>query len=254
MKKEKDGKSLLTYEGNCLLCGYKGIFVKNNPSFREGYQCPSCHSSLRYRGQAESILRLYSNNQYEFLAELAKDLNFSKLHIYEPGVIGPFRQLFSNFNNYTNSFYWDDVQLGGFKKGLRCESLEKLTFDDGQFDLVITSDILEHVRHPWVAFSDIFRVLKPGGYHIFSIPVHLPMRSKTFFRVDTTTEKDIYLEEPYYHGNGMGGRSLVYTEFGEDISCYLDNIGYEVTLDFPEGNYPYNNEIKRLITFVTRKP
>ena len=239
------------YFGHCSICGYDGEFKKNNPFFREGYQCPSCRSSLRYRGQAESILKIYSTSAGQDLTGLAKDSGFSQLNIYEPGVTGPFRQLFSDFKNYRNSFYCDDVELGDVKDGTQCQSLEALTFDDDQLDLVISSDIMEHVRHPWVAFADIYRVLKPGGYHIFSIPVRWPMPSKTQNRVDTSTEEDIYIETPHYHGNGMGGKSLVYTDYGADIKNYLADIGYKVIIDTMDNEH---HEVRRLVTFVTQKP
>ncbi len=239
------------YSGHCVICGYDGEFQKNNSSFREGYQCPSCHSSLRYRGQAESILKVYAPNQGLDLSDLAKDKIFSQLKIYEPGVVGPFRKLFSHFNNYQCSFYWEDVELGESKDEVQCQSLEALTFGDDQFDLVISSDIMEHVRHPWVGFADIFRVLKPGGYHIFSIPLHFPMPSKTQSRVDTSGKLDIYIMEPHYHGNGVGGKSLVYTEFGADITDYLTDIGYKVIVDTMSDDH---HEVKKLATFITQKP
>ena len=110
---------------------------------------------------------------------------------------------------------------------------------------------MEHVRHPWVAFADIYRVLKPGGYHIFSIPVHLPMPDKTKFRVDTSSDEDIHIETPHYHGNGMGGKSLVYTDYGADIENYLTEIGYKVIMNTMDNEH---HEVKRLVTFVTQKP
>ena len=108
--------------------------------------------SLRYRGQAESILKIYGTTQRQDLTELADNPFFSQLNIYEPGVTGPFRKLFSDFKNYRNSFYWDDVEFGEFRDGIQCQSLESLTFEDDQLDLIISSDIMEHVRHPWIAF------------------------------------------------------------------------------------------------------
>ena len=239
------------YIGHCAVCGNIGEFVKNNPSFREGYQCSSCKASLRYRGQAESIIKTFAPDQGLNLIELANKKSFQEKNIYEPGVIGPFRNLFSSFKTYTNSFYWDDIPLGEKKDGVQCQSLEALTFADNQFDLIITSDIMEHVRRPWVAFADIYRVLKPGGSHIFTIPLQLPMPSVTKYRVDTSTDEDIYIEEPHYHGNGIGGRSLVYTDFGADIIEQLTDIGYSVTADTIDHEH---HEVKRLVTFITQKP
>jgi len=240
-----------SYNGCCSICGFKGVFEKKEPSFREGYQCSTCKASLRYQGQAYALKQIFSPDQDISLRKLSSNEDFKRLRIYEPGVIGPFRKLFSGFEYYKNSFYWDDVKLGEKRERVECQSLEALTYKDESFDLVISSDIMEHVRHPWIAFAEIFRVLKSGGCHIFSLPLHLPMRSKTKYRVDTSTKEDKYLEEPHYHGNGVGGRSLVYTDFGADIVNSLIDIGYEVICDtIPSEHF----EVKKLITFISKKP
>ncbi|GAA0423739.1 class I SAM-dependent methyltransferase [Cocleimonas flava] len=239
-----------TYTDRCSVCGFYGEFHKNNRSFREGYQCPECNSSLRYRGQAASILKIFGKPGQETITDLSKDDEFSQLTIYEPGLIGPFRKLFSGYKGYRNSFYWDDVDLGDYSDDIQCQSLEELTFGENEIDLIISSDIMEHVRQPWVAFADIYRVLKPGGYHVFSIPIDFPIKSKTTYRVDTSGDDDVYIEEPYYHGNGVGGKSLVYTDFGADIESHLIKIGYNVDMDVMDHEHV---DVKKLLTFVTQK-
>ena len=43
--------------------------------------------------------------------------------------------------------------MGSEKDGVRCENLEKLTFANETFDLVITQDVMEHVHTPQAAFN-----------------------------------------------------------------------------------------------------
>jgi glycosyltransferase involved in cell wall biosynthesis len=257
------GKSLepqksteFSYSDVCNLCGEQQTFYKNHNSLREGYQCCNCKSSLRYRGQTEAIIKNFAKPNITLLKDLAQDQDFQQLSIYEPGVIGPFRKYFGNFNNYTNSYFWSDVTPGDYRDGLQCQNLENLTYESDRFDLVITSDIMEHVRHPWNAFQEIWRVLKPGGYHFCSIPVQLPMRQETFYRVDTAGEEDIHLVEPRYHSapKPQGGRqeSLVYVDFGEDLIEELEKMNYQVSVLSPD--YQANCDIHRLITFVFKKP
>jgi SAM-dependent methyltransferase len=49
-------------------------------------------------------------------------------------------------------------------------------FADGQFDCVVTDQVLEHVRRPWRALAELRRVLVPGGIAISTScsfnPVH----------------------------------------------------------------------------------
>jgi 2-polyprenyl-3-methyl-5-hydroxy-6-metoxy-1,4-benzoquinol methylase len=47
-------------------------------------------------------------------------------------------------------------------------SLEAIPFADGEFDLVLCSQVIEHVPHPEVAVAELGRVLRPGGRLIIS--------------------------------------------------------------------------------------
>lgn len=244
----------LHYEGRCSVCSNRQIFYKNHKSLREGYQCNNCKSTLRYRGQVDAILSVYSKNS-DNLEALLHEQHFVNLSIYEPGAIGPFRKYFSQLKNYSKSFYWEDVNPGAFKDGIQCQDLENLTYPDNTFDLVITSDILEHVRHPWEAIREIYRVLKPGGYHIFSIPITIPIPKKTIFRVDTSNNNDIFLLDKIYHSapalnNQKPSKSLVYTDFGNDINEYISDLG--IHIQFYKTTYG-NTDSNRLITCICHK-
>lgn len=47
-----------------------------------------------------------------------------------------------------------------------------LPFADASFDLVVACDVIEHVEDDRRVFSELRRVLKPGGRLIFSVPLH----------------------------------------------------------------------------------
>lgn len=49
-------------------------------------------------------------------------------------------------------------------------SVEALPLDDATIDLVITQEVLEHVRNPFGAMSEIARVLKVGGKAYVQLP------------------------------------------------------------------------------------
>jgi len=48
---------------------------------------------------------------------------------------------------------------------------ETLPFENNFFDLVAAFEVLEHIENDKKAFSEIARVLKPGGFLIFSVPL-----------------------------------------------------------------------------------
>src|SRR5437016_14407750 len=60
-----------------------------------------------------------------------------------------------------------DIKLGSHTTN---KNIEQLTFPDNSFDIVITSDVMEHVRLDERAHQEIQRVLKPGGIYLFTVP------------------------------------------------------------------------------------
>jgi SAM-dependent methyltransferase len=56
--------------------------------------------------------------------------------------------------------------------------------DDEFFDSAICTAVLEHLEEPELALHECFRVLKPGGYAIYSIPFiwHLHEEPRDFYR------------------------------------------------------------------------
>ena len=51
------------------------------------------------------------------------------------------------------------------------EDVMALSYADASFDLVLTSDTLEHVEDPMKGMEEIRRVLRPGGRHVFTVPI-----------------------------------------------------------------------------------
>lgn len=47
---------------------------------------------------------------------------------------------------------------------------KKFPFEDNSFDSIISSEVLEHVFNPKEHLSEIYRVLKPGGKFLISVP------------------------------------------------------------------------------------
>lgn len=71
-----------------------------------------------------------------------------------------------------------------------------LPYDDGTFDFVIASEILEHVPQDERAIDELIRVLKPGGRMAVTVPRWLP-------------EKVCWLLSDEYHAN-EGGHIRIY--------------------------------------------
>jgi SAM-dependent methyltransferase len=231
--------------GVCSCCGHAGPFSVEPRALRETFQCESCRASLRYRNQADALLTAYATGERS-LTELANARSFASMAIYEPGVSGPFRPLLTTLPAYTTSYYWTDVEPGQARNGVRCENLEALTFPDASFDLIISSDIFEHVRRPLEAFEEIYRVLRPGGRHIFTVPMNWPFEHATVQRVDVSGADDLHLLPAVYHGSPLDpSGSLVYNDFGMDLPFKLTSLGFQVLVQ---------HGFRNVITFIAQRP
>ena len=56
--------------------------------------------------------------------------------------------------------------------------------EDDSFDTILCTDVLEHLEEPKQAITETRRVLKPGGYAIYTIPLfwHLHEEPRDFYR------------------------------------------------------------------------
>ncbi len=63
-------------------------------------------------------------------------------------------------------------------------SAYEIPVEDESFDSAISTAVLEHLEEPELALRECYRVLKPGGYAIYSIPFiwHIHEAPRDFFR------------------------------------------------------------------------
>ena len=81
--------------------------------------------------------------------------------------IEPSKDEFSPFNEISQALLKEynlpeDIVISG--------AAEKLPFNDNSFDLIYSTNVLEHVQNPKLVIEESIRVLKPGGYLQFVIP------------------------------------------------------------------------------------
>lgn len=238
-------------DGTCSLCGHRGIFEYTaERSVRSDYRCSNCRADLRHRDLASVVLDEFSGGTSMSIARALREKSFDELSIYEPSLRGPFTKYFRDLPNYTQSYFWEDLAPGEERDGVACQDLRKLTFPDDRFDLVLTSDVFEHVFEPERAFAEIHRVLKPGGVHMFAIPFNWPVADQSVARAVLKRSRVHHLLPEVYHVAGDGSRSLVVTDWGADLVDMLNGIGYRTAVVRRSGPlFPLHTNA----TFVARK-
>jgi SAM-dependent methyltransferase len=221
----------------CTCCRQKVAFKITGPWLRDQYICLSCGSIPRQRA-----LNLMLDTYFP---------QWAKLEIHESSPSNDFVARWCE--RYTKSQFYDNAPLGGSIHGIRCENLERLSFEDERFDIFITQDVMEHVFHPEKAIKEIMRVLKPGGAHVFTTPKHKSVR-QSYRRAIIKNGKVQHLLEPQYHGNPIGdGRALVTWDYGDDFEVLLWQwCGYP-TATFITKDRQYGIDGEYLEVFITRK-
>jgi len=196
------------HQGDCDICEKKVEFTARVSWFRDHLVCPVCASVPRERALMNVLKRYYP--QYRKL----------KIHESSPIGRGVSARLARECRKYSMSHYFPETPLGDVNAvhKARCESLEQLTFANASFDLIITQDVMEHVFDPEAAFREIARVLKPGGAHLFTVPLVQktePSRRRAILEENGDVT---HLLEAEYHGNPVSDEgSLVTMDWGYDI-------------------------------------
>lgn len=195
------------HQGSCPICGGKD-FVAKSSWLRDNYICKSCKSIPRERALALVLKSLYPN--------------WRTLHIHEssPTPRGVSMMLSRECKHYTASQYLPELKPGEFSAKFQAVhvDLAKQPFDDKIFDLVISLDVFEHVEKEIDVFREIERTLKPGGAHIFTVP--LVNKERPSIRVASKVDGQwTYVGKREVHGNPVdsAGGSLVIHHWGYDI-------------------------------------
>jgi SAM-dependent methyltransferase len=65
--------------------------------------------------------------------------------------------------------------------------IQSTPYEDESFDYVITDQVFEHVRNPWIAIDEIRRILKPDGWLILTtcLMMHVHMFPDDYWRFTT---------------------------------------------------------------------
>lgn len=130
-------------------------------------------------------------------------------------------------------------------KGIRTVLLDvdakPLPYGAADFDLVIATDVIEHIQHTDALLNEINRVLAPGGLFIAGIPnVNQPVSFVMQFILDLT---------PMYSARY---RCTHYRDFSHRLfRMILARHGFAIARQ--EGSYLYPFERSRLLTALVRR-
>lgn len=213
--------------GFCPVCGQLAIMVFWGSNFRETGLCINCRSTCRQRQIAYILCKSLASWKNISISSLSSLRKYSELAIYNTEASGSLHRQLATMPCYVCSEYFGVRHSPGeMVKSVLHEDLANLSFPDNSFDVVLSSDVLEHVPLPYRAHQEVFRVLKPGGRHIFTVPFHLTGYPDEVL-AELDGEKLELLKPPIYHQDPLSTKGiLVYTIFSLEMLLKLHEIGF----------------------------
>lgn len=219
-----------TVEGFCVPCNERVYLLvdicsggrKNDdhwiPNWRERLECPICKMNNRQRLIATLV------NQH------LSGINISAAKVYFMEQVTPIylwaKKAFAGCQIIGSEYLGYEYIGGAVIKGIRHEDVMELSFDNDSIDLIVSNDVFEHVPIPAKAFSECWRVLRPRGVMLATIPFHSNM-DISITRSTLSNGEVKHLLPPMYHGNPLSaGGSLVFTDFGWDMIKSIYSAGF----------------------------
>lgn len=189
----------------CFLPVTFPAFLKDSPFMtRQNAKCPVCGSIERYR-----LIYLYIKQKTNLFGPPRKKM----LHT-APELILTEKFAACRYIDYLSSDI-DPEQIGAMVK----IDLTDIAFSADTFDVILSSHVLEHIENDRKALSELYRVLKSGGWAIIQVPI---IAEKTFTIPSAQTEEErfrSYGKEDHVRG------------YGKDYIQLLESVGFKVKVD-----------------------
>lgn len=134
-------------------------------------KCPVCESSDRVR-----LLYLFLRENTKLFQEQQHLLHFAP----EPALERVIKK-HKNIDYLTADLYQNNVMEKMDIRAIPCE--------ENTFDSILCNHVLEHIPDDSQAMSELYRVLKPGGWAILQVPISF-LLEKTFEDASITTEEE----------------------------------------------------------------
>lgn len=195
-------------------------YVLSGDSFREGLKSSTTQSNERQRNMAKGLSKYLFGVPEKTLAECCDWINEKELRVYTAEANSSiFSFLQKNIRKsllYFSEYFGPHHCSGDVVGGIVHQDLQRLSYSDGFFDVVMTSEVMEHVPDALSAEREIVRVLKPGGGYIFTVP-YMANSDYDVVRAVIENGQVKHLLAPQYHGDPIRPKDgiLVYRIFSE---------------------------------------
>ncbi|NTV62404.1 MAG: methyltransferase domain-containing protein [Oscillochloris sp.] len=174
---------------------------------RDHALCPICKSTDRDR-----LLYLYLLKKTEIFKKPLR-----VLHVAPESSLECILRRESHLDYLTTDLFKTNVMVK--------TDITNMNFPDHCFDAIICNHVLEHIVDDRKAMSELYRILKPGGWAILQVPISMSSPS-TYEDVSITTEearKTAFGQSDHVRIYGQDYQDrLTKAGFSVNIFCWID--------------------------------
>lgn len=216
----------------CPVCGarYRKFMPYGYVGSRDNALCPNCMALERHR-----LFWIFLNRKTDLFTSHPKLLHIAP----ERCFMGRLERLLGD--NYVTA----DLESPLAKVKM---DIQDIPFDDGSFDVIFCNHILEHVEDDRKAMSEMFRVMRSGGWGIMLCPVN---HSREVTYEDATITDEAARELAF------GQRDHV-RDYGRDYPQRLEQAGFSVqSIDYIKQLSPEQikkSAVRGEVIYLVHKP
>jgi SAM-dependent methyltransferase len=194
-------------KGVCNVSGAETEFHLASDNFREDLVAHTSSTINRHRQAVCALSLSIFAHPHATLAEIAAHVNRERLKVYLAETRSP---LFCFLRDrlepelFVCSEYFGAAHASGEMVGnVLHQDLQRTSFADETFDIVLTFEVFEHIPDAVAAEREVVRILKAGGIYCFTVPL-TPDGEHDLVLAELGANGELrHFAEPQYHGDPL---------------------------------------------------
>lgn len=231
---------------HCNVCGAEtGLFydfpdvrLRHEHSIgllRETLACRSCGASMRDRQMAHGLLHVVETvtgcqtGTWTDLRAMRAGRP-AELNVLDTDSFSSINRILRGMLGYRHSQYRPEEPNGALlPDGSLNVDLMSMPFETGSLDVVMTSDVMEHVEDDERAHREIHRCLRVGGTYIFTVPYDPCLMATRHLTQRTGVGIPSFTIRRQAHGDPLSKSGiLAHRIYGQQFQDELREIGFAV--------------------------
>jgi len=220
--------------GFCNVAGSETEFIVASDDFRETVVSTVSSSINRHRQLVCAVSMALFGKPHVSLPDIATAINRDSLQVYiaETNSVLPIalKRALRPELLVCSEYFGAGHESGEIVDGILNQDLQRTSFEDESFDIVITSEVFEHIPDAVAAEKEVMRILRKGGVYCFTVPF-LPAGDHDIVLAEMHKNGKIeYFAEPQFHSDPIrpGEGALVYRLFSfHDLKQRFQAMGHE---------------------------